>query len=188
MSIQDKKRQVCLADRVVSIHEQLGIKKNYARIHQLVLQEECPDPVSIGKDIFDREQKMTPAAARAWLEMRAAAATDGIDLQVVSAFRAIDYQAGIIQRKLDAGQCIEDILKVSAAPGYSEHHSGCALDITSPGFEPLEEEFENSPAFAWLSESARRFGFRMSYPRDNCHGVAYEPWHWCWSKRGQRTS
>ena len=182
MSVDDKNRQNRFTDRLEGIHRQLGIAQNYCKDHQLVLQEECPDPVSIGKDVFDREQKMTPAAAHAWFEMKNAALADGIDIQVVSAFRPIDYQAGIIQRKLDSGQCIEDILKVSAAPGYSEHHSGRALDLTTAGFEPLQEEIENSPAFAWLSESADRFGFRMSYPRDNCHGVAYEPWHWCWNK------
>ena len=44
----------------------------------------------------------------------------------------------------------------------------------------LEEEFERSDAFAWLTRRAGEFGFRMSYPRDNPHGVAYEPWHWAW--------
>lgn len=170
----------CFSDRVITLHQQLGIAEDYATKHQLNLQEECPQPVSIGIDVFNREQKMLAPAARAWCEMRDAAATDGIDLQVVSAFRALDYQAGIIKNKLAAGQCIEDILKVSAAPGYSEHHSGCALDITSPGFEPLEEEFENSPAYTWLMESAGKFGFSLSYPRKNRHAVAYEPWHWCW--------
>jgi D-alanyl-D-alanine carboxypeptidase len=175
-----KHRQDCFADRVAGIHRQLGISEDYAERHQLILQAECPDPVSIGQDVFERDQKMTLPAARAWFDMSNAATADGIDIQVVSAFRPIDYQTVIVKRKLDAGQCIEDILKVSAAPGYSEHHSGRALDFTTPGFEPLEEEFENSPAFAWLSKSAHRFGFRMSYPRENCHGVAYEPWHWCW--------
>jgi LAS superfamily LD-carboxypeptidase LdcB len=23
----------------------------------------------------------------------------------------------------------------------------------------------------------------MSYPRDNPHGIVYEPWHWCWQPR-----
>ena len=112
--------------------------------------------------------------------MKSAAEHNGILLQAVSAFRAIDYQAGIIKRKLEAGQCMEDILKVSAAPGYSEHHSGRALDITTPGFEPLEEVFEKSAAFEWLQQSAREFNFHLSYPRNNHHAVAYEPWHWCW--------
>ena len=112
--------------------------------------------------------------------MREVAAEDGVELQIVSAFRSIEYQLGILERKLAHGRNIEEILRVSAAPGYSEHHSGRALDITAPGFAALEEEFEKSPAFAWLKRHAWRFGFRLSYPRRNPHGIAYEPWHWCW--------
>ena len=113
--------------------------------------------------------------------MQAAAAAEGIRLQVVSAFRPVDYQVALIRKKLEAGSCLQDILKVSAAPGYSEHHSGRALDITTDGFEPLQEAFETSAAFAWLRRSADGFGFALSYPRNNRHGLAYEPWHWCWS-------
>jgi D-alanyl-D-alanine carboxypeptidase len=104
-------------------------------------------------------------------------------LQVVSAYRSTEYQLGILRRKLERGQTIEEILRVSAAPGYSEHHSGRALDITTPGFAALEEEFEQSPAFAWLGANAARFGFRLSYPRGNRHGIAFEPWHWCWHEK-----
>ena len=80
---------------------------------------------------------MDPEAANAWFAMRDDAAARDLKLQVVSAYRAVSYQASIIQNKLDKGQKIEDILKVSAAPGFSEHHSGRALDLTTPGFEPL---------------------------------------------------
>ena len=114
----------------------------------------------------------------AWQEMQKAASKDGIELQIVSAFRSADYQKNLLQRKLEAGQCLEDILKVNAAPGFSEHHSGCALDITTPDFEPLEEEFENSPAFTWLCEHGKSYGFSLSFPRHNDAGIAYEPWHW----------
>jgi D-alanyl-D-alanine carboxypeptidase len=115
--------------------------------------------------------------------MRAAAARESVELQVVSAFRSADYQLGLLRRKLERGQSIRQILRVSAAPGYSEHHSGRALDLTSPGFKPLEEEFEHSAAYAWLSANAQRFGFRLSYPRENQHGIAFEPWHWCWLEK-----
>ena len=103
----------------------------------------------------------------------------------MSAFRSAEYQLGILERKLARGQSIDEILRVSAAPGYSEHHSGRAVDLTAPGFAPLEEEFENSSAFAWLVANAARFGFALSYPRDNPHGIAYEPWHWCWRRAGR---
>ena len=123
---------------------------------------------------------MFPAAAQAWRSMHQQAAGEGIELQAVSAFRSVDYQAGIVRRKLDKGLTMEEILAVTAAPGFSEHHTGRAIDITSPGFPVLEEEFEKSAAFEWLQLHAATFGFRMSFPRGNRHKVAYEPWHWAW--------
>ena len=73
---------------------------------------------------------------------------------------------------------LEDILAVNAAPGFSEHHGGLALDIGTPGDPPAEDSFERTPAFAWLREQAGKHGFHLSYPRDNPHGIVYEPWHW----------
>ena len=105
---------------------------------------------------------------------------EGIDLKVVSAFRSIDYQRGIIERKLKAGQSVEQILAVSAPPGYSEHHTGRAVDVMTPGGPILEETFADTDAFRWLEQNACRFGFVLSYPRGNAHGFAYEPWHWAW--------
>ncbi len=112
--------------------------------------------------------------------MQTAARRDGIALDAISGFRSVEYQAAIIRRKRARGLSLDSILSVNAAPGYSEHHSGRALDIGSPGEPPAEESFERTAAFAWLQSNARRFGFRMSYPRDNPFGIVYEPWHWCW--------
>jgi D-alanyl-D-alanine carboxypeptidase len=166
--------------RVARLHRALGIPAGYARLRGLPLQPEAQGLVSVGPDIYQRDQRLLPPAAAAWRAMVAAAAADGVELQLVSAFRPVDYQASILRRKLDQGQAIDDILRVSAAPGYSEHHSGRAVDLTTPGYAVLEEEFEHSAAFAWLNQKAAGFGFRMSYPRGNPHGVAYEPWHWTW--------
>jgi zinc D-Ala-D-Ala carboxypeptidase len=159
----------------------LGIPRDYGRSRHLRLQCEPKRLASIGLDIQQREQWLTPAAARAFDAMREAARHDEVELQVVSAFRSIGYQLGIIERKLQRGLGMDEILRVSAAPGYSEHHSGRALDLTAPGYAPVEESFEQSGAFAWLTRNALRFGFALSYPRGNRHGIAYEPWHWCWN-------
>ncbi|HST27030.1 MAG TPA: M15 family metallopeptidase [Rudaea sp.] len=158
----------------------LGVPHDYGRTRGLRRVREPAQLESIGLDTQGREQFLAPRAARAWARMCEAATRDGVELQVVSAFRSVEYQLGILKRKLERGQSMEQILRVSAAPGFSEHHSGRALDITTPGFAALEVEFENSPAFAWLQKHARRFHFHLSYPRKNPHGIAYEPWHFCW--------
>jgi len=168
------------SNRISDLLTDFGIPADYGRVHKLPLQTEACMLKSIGNDIYERGQEMLPKAADAWLEMRNEASKQGIELQPVSAFRSVEYQSGILRRKLDKGLKLNKILKVSAAPGYSEHHSGRALDITTPGYAVLEEEFENSPAFEWLCKHAPDFGFSLSFPRNNPHGVVYEPWHWAW--------
>lgn len=176
------RRSTRFARRVREVGADLGIPADYGVRHRLRLQPEARTLESIGEDIYGREQKMWPRAARAWRKMSGAAAIDTIEIQPVSAFRTVDYQADLIRRKRDKGQSMESILAVSAAPGYSEHHSGRAIDVTTPGCEVLEEPFEATEAFSWLQDNANRFGFTLSYPRGNPHGVAYEPWHWAWRK------
>ena len=176
----------CDARERAAIVEQafaLGVPRDYGRSRDLPLVREPRRLASIGFDIHEREQWLAPRAARAFLRMHEDARSNGIELHIVSAFRSARYQLGILTRKCERGQSIDEILRVSAAPGYSEHHSGRALDLTTPGFAALEEEFERSPAFAWLQRHAARFGFALSYPRGNAHGIAYEPWHWCWHGR-----
>jgi len=47
-------------------------------------------------------------------------------------------------------------------------------------FEVLTEEFEKPTGFDWLTKNAKKFGFKMSFPRNNEYGFIYEPWHWCY--------
>ncbi len=166
--------------RIIQILADLGLPTSYAMERRLRLQPECEpdDLVSIGLDLYGREQQMESLAAAQWHVMVSAATSEGVTLQAVSAFRSYDYQRGIIARKLAAGQTLDQILRVSALPGFSEHHTGRAIDIGTPGSKPLEEEFEHTLAFGWLQRRAHAFGFTLSYPRDNTAGVIYEPWHW----------
>jgi len=168
------------SNRISALLASLGIPADYGRIHKLALQTEAGKLKSIGNDVYERVQEMLPEAADAWLAMAREATKQGVELQPVSGFRSVEYQEDILRRKLDKGLNINKILEASAAPGYSEHHSGRALDITTPGYAVLEDEFEHSSAFDWLCEHASEFGFSLSFPRDNPHGVVYEPWHWAW--------
>ncbi len=135
------------------------------------------------KDLVDFNEgekmlRLYPSALTAWERMRTKALQSAIQMYIISAFRSISRQEEIITAKRAKGIPDEEIFKVSAPPGYSEHHTGRAIDIGTPGSPPLEEAFENTDAFQWLLANASKFGLRLSYPRDNDYGIAYEPWHW----------
>jgi len=108
----------------------------------------------VGKDTSGRSAFLTPDAAAAWAAMRDAAAREGIELLLVSAYRDVTRQREIIRAKLSSGIPLAEILRVSAYPGFSEHHSGRAVDIGAPGCEGLTGEFEGTPQFSWLMERA----------------------------------
>ena len=164
------------------LHEELGIPADYGTSGGPPAFDEAGELVDVGPNLVGRMQRLAPAAAQGWRAMVQAAAGDGVTLLIVSGFRSYEYQAALIRKKIIAGQSITDILQVNAAPGHSEHHTGLAVDIATPGSRPLTEEFEASPACRWLGANAARFGFSMSYPRDNPWGLIYEPWHWAMNR------
>jgi zinc D-Ala-D-Ala carboxypeptidase len=156
----------------------LGIPRDYGRDPRRPKFAEATDLVDVEPNVVGTMQRLTPQTAAAWTKMKARAADDGVALLLVSGFRSVRHQTDIIRRKLAAGQSIAAILAVNAAPGFSEHHTGCAIDIATPGTRPLTVEFESSSAFRWLQANAGAFGFRMPYGRGNRFGFEYEPWHW----------
>lgn len=167
-----------LTDSQQLLHNELGIPADYGAGGQRAFYTDAADLVDVGPNLVGRMQRLTQRAAVQWQDMVAAAAADGVRLLIVSGFRSFDYQATLIRNKLAAGQEIGDILRVNAAPGFSQHHTGEAVDIATPGSRPLTEAFEETQAFEWLGKNAGRFGFSMSYPRNNPEGFVYEPWHW----------
>lgn len=171
-----------LSAALAALHRELGIPPNYGAVRHLNAYAEVAeaDLVQIALSEEGRPIRLIPEAADRWQQMFAAAAQDGIDLLPVSGFRSIARQTEIIRAKLKAGQPLDAILRYVAAPGFSEHHTGRALDISSPGHTDLEEAFDYTPAFQWLARDASRFGFSLTFPRGNRNGIGYEPWHWCW--------
>lgn len=129
----------------------------------------------------DGRVKLHRDAAQAFLAMQAAARAEGVILVPLSGFRSRQQQEELFYGvKAERGQQVAERAKVSAPPGYSEHHTGYALDV-GDGQQPgthLHESFEQTAAFAWLQKRAAQFHFELSFPRHNPQGISYEPWHW----------
>ncbi len=169
----------------LALHRELNIPADYAERTGLPHYREVPlsELVVAQLDEAGRPLVLTRPAANALASMKAAALSDGIELLPFSGFRSYVYQRGLIAAKLSKGIAIDEILRILAAPGYSEHHTGEAVDITSQGCPPAEEVFESTVAYSWLREHAQRFGFTESFPRGNPHSLVYEPWHWRYNAR-----
>ncbi|MEB3212403.1 MAG: M15 family metallopeptidase [Leptolyngbyaceae bacterium] len=131
--------------------------------------------------VADGSIRLRESAARSFIEMAAAARADGVILTPVSGFRSIEEQQYLFFGiKRQTGLRADERAEVSAPPGYSEHHTGYALDLID-GNQPdvgLEEEFEETEAFEWLEENASFYDFELSFEEGESGAVSYEPWQW----------
>ena len=122
-------------------------------------------------------------AYKAYLELKADLwENEGIDLDLDSAYRSVEYQQDILERfteKYGAAYAARTVAK----PGYSEHHTGLALDLyfRLDGVEVYENEDLVRYPEVWKKIHARlaEHGFHLRYPGGKNGEVdyTYEPWH-----------
>ena len=173
-------------DRILQeIYTELGIRQEHLLNNRLKLCEQ-PPLQELEIVTIDYEAKpfiLLKSVANAWNEMVSSAKLADIALEPFSGFRSYLHQKRLIKGHLEKGRRLEDILTHIAIPGYSEHHSGRAIDIYTDQKAVLDESFEKTSAYSWLMENAGEFGFGLSYSRNNSHGIIFEPWHWYFSKQ-----
>lgn len=131
--------------------------------------------------VADGSIRLRATAAPQFQQMVAAARADGVSLVPLSGFRSVEEQQYLFFGiKAERGLRAEDRATVSAPPGYSEHHTGYAIDI-GDGNQPetnFEQSFETTAAFRWLRENAAFYSFELSFEKGEPGLVSYEPWQW----------
>src|SRR4051812_8175962 len=100
----------------------LGIPADYGRDPRRPTYADAADLEEVEPNIVGKAQRLAPMTARSWRQMKHTAALAGVELLLVSGFRSIRQQTDLFRQKLAAGRDIEAILRVNAAPGFSEHH------------------------------------------------------------------
>lgn len=97
---------------------------------------------------------------------------DGVTLTVGSAFRSVAYQRGLKGGKPNAGAAA---WRSSAPAGYSEHHTGFAVD-----FNPINSSFGNTAAYRWLKANGAKYNWYQTFTAEysRASGVIEEAWHW----------
>ena len=134
-----------------------------------------PNVQRTGSNVYMKSQ-----AASALEKMFAGAKTEGITLVMGSGYRSEATQRAIYNGYVARdGQAAAD--RFSARPGYSEHQTGLAIDISdASGAHYLYESFESTAEGKWLFNNAHKYGFILRYPKgkESITGYMYEPWHY----------
>jgi D-alanyl-D-alanine carboxypeptidase len=122
-------------------------------------------------------QYMRAEAARALTRMVADAKVAGYVLTPASGYRSYDTQVSVYNNEVKAyGKAVAD--SESARPGYSEHQSGWAIDLSSGGCN-ISDCFGDTPGGKWATANAYKYGFLLRYPADKVDitGYRHETWH-----------
>ncbi len=131
-------------------------------------------------DWQQRFERMENEAGLALMKMMDAARQDGVWIVPVSGFRDVQRQKELFDSQVKVTGSVQQAAESVAPPGYSEHHTGLAIDLTD-GMKrgsTISSDFAKTSSYRWLRRNAKRFGFELSFPPRNVQGVKYEPWHW----------
>jgi len=126
-----------------------------------------------------RVVQLLPVAAAAFDSLRAAARADSVRLVPISGFRPVAYERDLFARAIRRHGSDSAAARWVAPAGFSEHHTGLAIDIGDHGSPRCDTEacFASTRGSRWLLANAGRFGFELSFPEGN-GAVSHEPWHW----------
>lgn len=108
----------------------------------------------------------------------------GIEIELDSIYRSVAEQQDLWDRwSKDPEKGPEYVKKYVAVPGYSEHHTGLAIDIclrkNGKIIADNDDMIKEKKVFAIIHEKLADYGFILRYPegKDEITGYSYEPWH-----------
>lgn len=124
------------------------------------------------------EMYAKPAVVTAMNEMMAGFQTQtGIgSVLLSSAYRNVEEQQQLYDNDLAKNEASTS--QTVAQAGYSEHHSGYAVDLSYQS-KAGTSYLDGTGDYAWINENCYKYGFIVRYPDGKTAdtGIAYEPWH-----------
>lgn len=174
--IDDIANTVVTLEKLTMTDEEL--LKKYSKVYFLNENYVPPNLSDIDDDYLVSTTKNYMIYSKVWPYLRSLledAHKNGVGLKVASAYRSFATQSSL--KSSYAVTYGSGANKFSADQGYSEHQLGTAVDFTTEKLGANFTAFASDPAYKWLLENAHRYGFILSYPKDNTF-YKFEPWHW----------
>lgn len=134
------------------------------------------------KNELNEEVKVEEEAYNHFLLLKEYLKELNINIDIDDSYRSVDRQTELYEYYLNNnGQDYCD--KYVAVPGYSEHHTGLAIDIMlkiNDGYLREDmDQFQEIKTFEEIHKHLYKYGFILRYPqgKENITGYSYEPWH-----------
>ncbi len=128
--------------------------------------------------------KVEKVALRHFYDLKRELEQEGIYIELDSAYRSVAEQDDLWARwSEDPEKGPEYVEKYVAKPGYSEHHTGLAIDICLKKKGKIiadnDAMIKEKAIFSKVHARLANNGFILRYPegKENITGYSYEPWH-----------
>lgn len=122
-------------------------------------------PITINALVWPRLKELLDAAKK-----------DNMALYIKSGYRSFKEQSAI-KSEYTVVYGAGTANQFSADQGYSEHQLGTTVDFITIGLGGELRGFDETKPYPWLLNNAHKYGFTLSYPKNNAYYV-FEPWHW----------
>jgi LAS superfamily LD-carboxypeptidase LdcB len=172
-----KKEEKEKIDYLVLVNKQNKLPDNWEEIVEL----------SDAKDFEGGTIQVEKEALEKFYELRNDLLEEGVDIELDSAYRSVKRQKEL-WAEFEKEYGLEYTKKTVATPGYSEHHTGLAIDVCIRKNGKLIYEnadmVKEKKIFAKVHAKLAEYGFILRYPegKDDITGYSYEPWHFRYIK------
>jgi len=126
------------------------------------------------EDSVDGEIKLNGEAYRAFKQMKSDMNKEGLDILINEGYRSYSDQEELCDyyRNLYGDNYVS---KYVALPGFSEHQTGLAIDLSSTS----TRTFSNSKEYKWMLDNSYKYGFILRYDPKLITETQFnsEPWH-----------
>ena len=134
------------------------------------------------KNAYDEDIQVEEESCKAFQALREDLLKDGVDIELDSCYRSVARQEAL-WAEFEAAYGLDYTQKYVAVPGFSEHHTGFAVDVCLIKDGKLIYENDDMMKETAIWEKVHRkladYGFILRYPADKTDitGYSYEPWH-----------
>lgn len=154
--------------------QSININTNYVLVNKYNYLDKNYIPKNLKKIDYTT---LKEEAYKAFITMKKDAYSNNLNIVAISGYRSYNYQSKIYNNYVNIDG-IEKANTYSAQPGFSEHQTGLAVDVSNSTLPYTD--FEKTKEYNWMINNSYKYGFILRYPKEKEYitGYTFESWHY----------